>query len=263
MTEPTLPRRSTTVSSAASSATSLSLSDASRSKPRRVDQTHEEIFHQHNTQIQQIFDNRHHDINFDDDGTASWDEDSFGNSSLSSLDDASLSELRSALIARRQRILDEGSVGRRRGRSLDRSLGSLSFASWTGSLTSLTRRKKKKKKEKDKDKKKKKKKKKHKEGEEEKKSKKKKSKDDGDKKKSKEKQRKDDDDETSLKKKNRAQKQHNDSAMDKSGRSWDPDRSSKKKNLFNLSGLNMSQSGNDSNTFVFYACDENTGCCAL
>lgn len=142
-----------------SAAESISLPSDTPSKSRHDNnlQTHEEIFDQHDFQIQQIFDNKHHDINFDDDdGTAaSWGEESFGNSTIASyesLGNASLTELRSALIARRRRLLDEGSItrGHRRGTSLDGSLGSLSFASLTESLTSLTRRKKKKKKDKSK-----------------------------------------------------------------------------------------------------------------
>jgi hypothetical protein len=271
-------RRSTVTSTGESIANeSISLpSEHSPAEPQRQpvhdNKSHEEIFDQHNDQIQQIFDNRHHDINFDDDGTASWDDESFGNSSLESFDDASLSELRSALIARRQRILDDGSISkrhRRRGHSLDRSLGSLSFASLTGSLTSLTRRKKKKKK--DKDKKKKSKKKKHKDksdDEKEKdKSKKKKKKDNLDGKKSKHK----DVDEGSLKqlKKEKRQKNEDSGTLDTStsGRNWDQsDKSSKNRSLFNLkSPLSSDHNmvGNDSHTFVFYACDENTGCCAL
>lgn len=277
MTEPpSRSRRSTVTSGEASLAESISL--PSEETPSRTAQhdnnTHEEIFNQHNDQIQQIFDNRHHDINFDDDGTASWDDESFGNSSLESFEDASLSELRSALIARRQRILDEGSVTkrRRRGHSLDRSLGSLSFASLTGSLTSLTRRKKKKK---DKDKSKKKKKKKHKSDSKDKKSKKKKD----DAKKTKRK----DEGEGKVKKEKKTRQKLDDSGtlgtystLDNSKRSLDLDKSSKNRSLFNLNlksplgaaasdhaGMNISHSGHDSHTFVFYACDENTGCCAL
>ena len=277
--------------------------DRSKSRYDNNFNTHEQLFNQHNDQIQQIFDNRHHDINFDDDGTASFDESSFGNSSLSSLDDASLTELRAALIARRQRYLDaEGSVTRRhrRGRSLDRSIGSLSFASLTESLTSLTRRRKAKKSSKDAKSKKKKKKKKERSstkerGDKDSKAKKKKSKE-GESKKSKEKRDKDNDlDEGSLKPKKDKKKssssqnpgRHDDNAtLDNSTlpsrRSWDPEKSSggSKMNIFSLNiksplattskqqiyssnDLSMSQSANDSHNFVFYACDENTGCCAL
>lgn len=278
--------------------------DRSKSRYENNFNTHEQLFDQHNDQIQQIFDNRHHDINFDDDGTASFDDSSYGNSSLSSLDDASLTELRAALIARRQRYLDgEGSVTRRhrRGRSLDRSIGSLSFASLTESLTSLTRRRKAKKSAKD-DKSKKKKKKKKKErsstkerGEKDAKEKKKKSKE-GESKKSKEKRDKNNDlDEGSLKprkdkKKSSSSKntgRYDDNAtLDNSTlpsrRSWDAEKSAggSKMNIFSLNiksplattskqqlyssnDLSMSQSANDSHNFVFYACDENTGCCAL
>jgi hypothetical protein len=283
---PHLKRHSTATSVGSQNSISLDSDTPSRSKGRHDNnfQTHEELFDQHNVQIQQIFDNRHHDINFDDDGTASFDDSSFGNSSLSSLDDASLNELRAALIARRQRYLDEGgSVGKRhrRGRSLDRSIGSLSFASLTESLTSLTRRRKKKP---DKDAKSKKKKKEKKRSStlerERKKTKKKKSKDKDASKKSKDKHDKDNDG-GSLKVKQDKKKRStnsNGAALDNSTlpsrHSWDPAAGGSKLNIFSIKsplgtkqtlGSNdfLSQSARDSDNFVFYACDENTGCCAL
>ena len=317
-----------------SAAESISLPSDTPSKSRHDNnlQTHEEIFDQHDFQIQQIFDNKHHDINFDDDdGTAaSWGEESFGNSTIASyesLGNASLTELRSALIARRRRLLDEGSItrGHRRGTSLDGSLGSLSFASLTESLTSLTRRKKKKKKDKSKKDKKdkkvgnlgishkkvialhwltkfilfieKKKKKGNKSKDKDKKASKKKSKD-SESRKSKEKHPKGADDgslkrpakdadDDSLKKrvkdaddgslKDKKKRTNSEcGTLDKSERSREANISIKKlnKSLFNFSSksplgtsserdFSRSLSGNDAMAFVFYACDENTGCCAL